>query len=944
MDCTTPGARSDVLINDKELIYNDSEKGVKVITSIEKELKRCDSFEFSVAFITHGGLLSIIQTLYNRKKSIKGRILTTDYLNFSEPLALRTLLEFDNIETRVYTKDSFHTKGYIFHKGDKTTYLIGSSNITQDALSKNKEWNVKFTSDSLIKPDVETLFEEMWDGPHTVILTKEWIDSYNQRYINSRNLIKRELLHNPPNIVKPNSVQKNALQGLANERNLGHNRALVVSATGTGKTFLSAFDVRETQSEKVLFLVHRDQILNSAIKSYKYVFGNEFKMGKITGSVKEWDSDFVFSTTQSMSKDNNLKHYPPDHFDYIICDEAHHSVSPHYKKIVDYYKPKFLLGMTATPERMGKGNVFELFNNNIAYEIRLKDALEQEILCPFHYFGIADIQLENKEIDDFSDFNILTSDERIKHIIEKANFYGYSGDRVRGLIFCKNKKEGQLISDKLNKRGLRTKFIYDKTKPEEREKATKQLESTINDENALDYLVSVDVFNEGVDIQSVNQIIMLRPTQSSTIFIQQLGRGLRKISSDTITKEYLVVLDFIGNYTNNFMIPIALTGDRSMDRETLRKKIADRCEIPGVSTVSFDSIAQKRIYDSINASSYQLTNMMKNEYRFLCMLKKKEPTLLELLSESRIDPWAIISHYDSLNDFKKVIKKCHPYNFNNNEDLTDKYISKYVVNGKRPHEAIILNELIEHGVVNLETFNSKMANYGLSLSNDDYQHAVMMIDGSFNEGITNEIRSLVTPSGNSIRISDDFKKMLNNNNFKNSIKDEILCGLKTFQDRYLEKYDGKFTLFKRYSRTDVCRLLKLKSKGYASTFYGYTVIDDVCPIFVTYKKRQNISKSIMYEENFIDNQTFSWKTKNNVTLNSNVVKAILDDKTTCYLFIQRSDGDSNDFYYMGPVKPIVERTTQTTMMDDMGRCLPVVNIIFQLQSKVPDDVFSYITS
>ena len=940
MDCTLPTTRPQSIEGEEELIYNDPDNGIKVISSIENELKRCDSFVFSVAFITRGGLLSILQTLCNRRKTIKGRILTTDYLNFSEPSALKTLLEFDNIETRIYTKENFHTKGYIFHQGGKTTYLVGSSNITQDALSKNKEWNIKFTSNSQIQPDIESIFEEMWDDSE--ILTEEWIKNYSIRYEEYKMVTKRELFPNPLKMVKPNSMQEEALIGIANERNLGHTRALVVSATGTGKTYLSAFDVKETQAKKILFLVHREQILDSAIKSYKYVFGNKVRMGKITGETKDWGADFIFSTTQSMSKDHNLHHYQPDHFDYIICDEAHHSVSPHYRKIIEYYKPKFLLGMTATPERMDKGDVFELFDNNVAYEIRLQDALKQEILCPFHYFGISDIQLNGETIDDFADFNILTSDERVKHIVEKAKFYGYSGDRVRGLIFCRDKKEGQKISDKLNNDcNLKTQFICDQTSPEERERAAMRLEST-DDDDRLDYLVSVDVFNEGVDIRSVNQIIMLRPTQSSTIFIQQLGRGLRKITSDFITKEYLVVLDFIGNYTNNFMIPIALTGDRSMDKEVLRNKISERCEVPGASTVSFDTISQKRIYNSINASSSKLKSMMKNEYELLCMLKKREPTLTELLSESRIDPWAIVSEYKSLNNFKKKIKGCNYLDFTNSEEEIDNFVSKYAVNGKRPHEALILNDLIDYGSIDYDTFKALLATYGIIATEKDFNHAIKVLNGSFTK-IGENVDSLINVENGVITPTNDFKGSLLKNEFKESIVDEITCGLKMFNDRYSDNYDGELTLFKRYSRAEVCRLLKWGSEGESSTIYGYTVKNNMCPIFVTYNKSSDISKSTMYEDQFINKQIFSWMTRSNVRINSKEVAGILDERTNSYLFIKRDDGDSKDFYYMGKVKPIKDSVRQTTIENDEGKVLPIVNIQFSIQSKIPDDIYDYIT-
>ena len=736
----------------------------------------------------------ILQYLDNNKTT-KGRIITTDYLNFSEPAALRTLLRLPNIETRIYAKDNFHTKGYLFHKESEESLIIGSSNITRDALSKNKEWNVFISSQNkecsiLIQTQEE--FEKMWED--SISLTKEWIDEYEPKHIRAsidRN--KKIFEKRYTDILKPNRMQEEALINLSFLRNNGYNKALLVSATGTGKTYLSAFDVKNSGAKRVLFLVHREQILNDAKNSFVNILGSNIKTGKITGSSKDWDADFIFSTTQSMSKPETMKHFDPYYFDYIICDEAHHSISPHYRRIVDYFKPKFLLGMTATPERMDNGDIFQLFDHNIAYEIRLQDALKQEMLCPFHYYGITDIEIDGKLLDEESSFNMLTSDERIKHIIEKADFYGYSGNRVKGLIFCRNKAEGKEISNKLNKNGLRTEFICDKTDQSDREIAVSRLEQNDND-GALDYLVTVDIFNEGVDIKSVNQLILLRPTQSSTIFIQQLGRGLRKNTRDNETKEYLVVIDFIGNYKNNYLIPMALSGDSSMNKENLRRILMSGNNlIAGCSTVDFDRISEERIYSSINSTT-DLTQLMKNEYKNMVKMLGFCPDLRYLLKTSKIDPVSLIKSYDNLNNFKTKLKLEH-YNFNSEEENTLTFISKTFVNGIRPHESYILESLIENGSIGIDSVKYSLSNlYDVNFDDDTQQSCINVLNGSFSDKLNN---SLIDVDDDVIKCSSFFETVLKNDNLKQSILDALECGIEVFQMRYKERYDGHFSFFQR---------------------------------------------------------------------------------------------------------------------------------------------------
>ena len=244
---------------------------------------------------------------------------------------------------------------------------------------------------------------------------------------------------------------------------------------------------------------------------------------------------------------------------------------------MSYFKPSFLLGMSATPDRPDRENIYELFDYNIALDIRLKDALENNLLCPFHYFGIADIKVNGEPLQEEADFNDLTTEERVERIIEQSEYYGFSGDRVKGLIFCSHVNEARILSQELNKRrkdnrrNWRTAYVTGDTSIELREEYVRKLQSD-SDDDILDFIITVDTFNEGIDIPKVNQIIMLRPTESSIIFIQQLGRGLRK---NSIGKEYLVAIDFIGNYKKSFLIPVALSGDNTYDKDNLRKYITE---------------------------------------------------------------------------------------------------------------------------------------------------------------------------------------------------------------------------------------------------------------------------------------------------------------------------------------------------------------------------------
>lgn len=604
-----------------QFVLNNNKLGQKVLTTLEAEFNNCDEFFISVAFITMSGLVPLLQTLQELEDNgVPGKIITTDYLSFSEPSALDKLNSFSNIELRFFCagESGFHTKGYIFRKDAEYRMIVGSSNLTSNALTRNEEWNTKIVAlkEGEYTKNICTRFDELWENDNTKHYD-EIAESYRENYAAQKALRQgagfvgiNEAVGNYIIRLRPNLMQEQFVKNMRYLQSRGAKRALLISATGTGKTYASAFAVRDFAPKRLLFLVHREQIAKQAQKSYQRVLGQRARdeIGMLSGNVKNMDKRYLFSTMQSMARDDTLMQFSPDTFDFIVIDEAHRGGAASYQKIVNYFRPKFLLGMTASPDRTDGYDIYQLFDYNIAYEIRLKQALEEDFLCPFHYFGITDAYLDNVKIKDMAlaqAVQVLTEDERLDYVLQKANFYGFSGSRVKGLVFCSRNEEAQRLSEKMNRRinpatgtYYRTVNVAGTTSQQEREHAIEQLATDTITKDYLDYIFSVDIFNEGVDIPEINQVIMLRPTQSPIVFVQQLGRGLRKYQD----KEYVVILDFIGNYVeNNFMIPIALSGDRSYNKDNIRRCVMEGNRlIPGSSTIHFDKIAKQRIFQSID--------------------------------------------------------------------------------------------------------------------------------------------------------------------------------------------------------------------------------------------------------------------------------------------------------------------------------------------------------
>ena len=957
-------------LTEQEQLYNN--KNNKVVNSIRDELKNCDEFIISSAFITYSGIIQLLEEFKQlEKNNIKGKILTTDYLYFTEPKALRKLNEFKNLEIKLYSQENegFHTKGYIFKKDDIYRGIVGSSNLTMNALAVNKEWNVEFTSleEGEMLGELKREFNDLWAQAYPL---EDVLGEYEKIYNDNKNFknirkITDELKEQNIKDLTPNIMQEDFIKNLRNLIKQGENRAILVSATGTGKTYASAFAVKDFKPKRFLFLVHREQIAKQSIAAYKNIFKDHENFGLLSGNSKEGDRNYLFATIQTMSKDDVYTQYSKDHFDYIIIDEVHKAGALSYQKIFRYFEPKFWLGMTASPERTDGFNIYDLFDNNIAHEIRLQEALEEDLLCPFHYFGITDVEFDSGEIDDdFTDFNLLASDKRVDYLLEKSEFYGYSGDRIKALVFCSRKREAQLLAEEFTKRGHPSLVL---TGDDSQEKRLEAIDRLTNDDNPdkLEYIFTVDIFNEGVDIPEINQVLLVRPTESPIIFIQQLGRGLRKYEN----KEFVVILDFIGNYRNNFMIPIALSGDRSYDKDKIRKYLIEGNKIiPGASSINFDEISKKRIYESINNTSFSKVALFKEKYNNLKFKLGKIPSLYDFAINGEFNPEIILNHnkFDCYHSFLEYVEKDYEAVLDEEELATLRFISKKLIKGIRPHELVILSCLkynkyftvsqVEnylkdrYGLENqFESIKSAInvlsMNFYRKETSDDYQaNTIQFVTGedidieklffNFDEDVYNDLKN---NKDYKFEVSQLFRKCLANHTYLNHLEDGLKYGFYKYDNVYEDT--DPFKLYEKYSREDVLRILNWERFMNGQNIGGYKIKYNTCPIFVTYNKKEDISETINYEDHFINKETFNWMSRNNRKTSSPELEPIINyNGLDIELFIQKSNDEGIEFYYIGKLTPITYKQVFRTIE---GKQHPIVNFKFKINTEVKDELYSY---
>lgn len=590
----------DIEIKEKSINYNtittsNSITGDKdhIYPKLKQSFKTATTIDIIVSFLMESGVKLLLQDLKEAlNRGVKIRILTGNYLKITQPQALYLLKSElkDKVDLRFYNNPnkSFHPKAYMFHNPIDSEIYIGSSNISRGALTSSIEWNYRFLK-SAAPNDFKVFYDTFEDlfNNHSLIITDEVLKDYSKQWTRPniyKDIEKEESKEdNVINIFEPRGAQIEALYSLEKSREEGFDKGLVVAATGIGKTYLSAFD--SAKYNKILFVAHREEIIKQAAQSFKNV-RNSDDIGFFYSNQKDTKNSFIFALVQTLGKEQylNEEYFSKDYFDYIIVDEFHHAVSSNYKKIIDYFTPKFLLGVTATPERLDSKDVFALCDYNMVYEVRLKDAINKGCLVPFRYYGIYDetvnyehIDYKNGKYDDKQLEEALMLNKRGEVILN--HYLKYNSKRAIG--FCASRHHAEYMAKIFNENNIPSAAVYSGEKGEYSEERNIALSKLTSGE--LKVIFSVDMFNEGLDVPAIDMVMFLRPTQSPTIFLQQLGRGLRKFKD----KKYLNVLDFIGNYKKANLVPFLLSGKEYSASECKKNKQGDY-EFPEECIVDFD--------------------------------------------------------------------------------------------------------------------------------------------------------------------------------------------------------------------------------------------------------------------------------------------------------------------------------------------------------------------
>lgn len=1134
-----------------EFLSNDPKAGTKVVSVLEEELAACDRFAMSVAFVTMGGLTPLLETLRElRDRNVPGRILTTDYLLFSEPRAIEHVLtEFPNIEVRLYrtfgSSAGFHTKGYMFESGTGCRLIVGSSNLTQTALTTNREWNARLVSRTKGAFAAKMLaeFEALWHHPASRPARSE-LPSYREAWEKAREVRRRltevaeeaevteipegasdadaspiESSHEPffgtsvpaserapehvsepsaaiqaerpvegseavpaaiaaqdsavpehgtehgsgPDVatpvvaavnrprtrfpaLRPNRMQRDFVASVLKLVRDGERRALLISATGTGKTYASAFAVRallgqfeadasQHRAPRVLFLVHREQIARQARESYRRVLGSGVSSGLYTGAISRAEREeainarIVFATVQTMEKacrteDEgtlfDVRDFAPESFDLIVIDEVHRAAAASYLRIMHYFEPRFWLGMTASPDRPDGEDIYALFDHNIAYELRLQGALEEELLCPFHYFGIREFLTDAGEAGELADFARLACDERVDYILREASFHGWSGSRVKGLVFCRTNEEARALSDAFNRRGLRTLALSGADSQSAREAAIERLTAdeplvtgTVteavrerSEREPLDYIFTVDIFNEGVDIPDVNQVLLLRPTQSPIVFIQQLGRGLRKAHG----KEYVVVVDFIGNYDKNYLIPIALSGDRSYSKEVMRRYVATGSRlIPGASSIHFDPVSRERIYAAIDNAKTQTMKLLKESYLEIRRKLGRIPKLVDYEAHGSIDPTKFFEARGSYHGFLKRAEPDYGRVFTPSAESMLDYLSGRIGRGERAGEALLLQLLLadyrarKAGKVlgltdglkarfkaalealersrersaappvtetHLASIRRQMTN-GFHIRREDalkfpacvfiepeapenasdssagYAAQVLSDGGrAADEALQDESRW----TGAEWRMSTVFEATLDENpDLVEELSDLADFVLARWARLYGATYrETRFSLYQTYTYEEVCRLLDWERNVNAQNIGGYFYdrTTKTLPVFVNYEKEEG---AIAYADRFLSERRFVALSKRNRRPTSSDADHIFkrgpeEAENRIYLFVRRNkkEKEAKAFYFLGEVRAAGEPIS--VEVPGANGVDPAFEIDYRLAEPVRSDIYAYLTA
>lgn len=630
---------------------------------LKMSMLKANKIDIIVSFLMESGVRMILKDLKAAlDRGVQVRILTGNYLGITQPSAL-CLIKKDlgnRVDLRFYNdkERSFHPKSYIFHYENAGEIYIGSSNISRSALTSGIEWNYRFSSleDKKNFDLFYDTFEDLFEN-HSIVIDDEELTRYSKNWHKpavSKDLAKYDDVEENADtkvevLFQPRGAQIEALYALEDSRSEGATKGLVQAATGIGKTYLAAFD--SVKYERVLFVAHREEILKQAAVSFKNVRHKD-DYGFFDGKRKDTNKSVIFASVATLGRSEYLTEdfFAPDYFDYIVIDEFHHAVNEQYQRIVHYFKPQFLLGLTATPERMDGKNIYEICDYNVPYEISLKEAINKGVLVPFHYYGIYDEtdysslhlvkgRYDEKELNETYIGNVKRYDLIYKYYMK------YHSKRALG--FCCSRQHAEEMAKEFCKRGIESVAVYsnaDGEFSEDRDKAIKKLKN-----QEIKVIFSVDMFNEGVDIAALDMVMFLRPTESAIVFLQQLGRGLRTSKG----KEYLNVLDFIGNYEKAGRAPLLLSGTKNFGENSVRNYID--MEYPDDCIVDFD-LRLIDLFKELDKKSISAKDRIKQEFfRVKELLDGKVPTRMELFTYMDDDIYQYCMKHAKENPFRRYI-------------------------------------------------------------------------------------------------------------------------------------------------------------------------------------------------------------------------------------------------------------------------------------------------
>lgn len=891
---------------------------------LEEGFQDAKEFFFSVAFINFAGVQILLDVLKKTENSeIKGRILTTNYLHFTELKAVQYLKRFKNIEVKFFDSDKmegFHTKGYVFEYEDSYKAIIGSSNLTKSGLKSNIEWNtgVVTPKGSEFITGILNEFNYLWEK------AVENVNPYIVSYVKKQEKIVKKVQKNEYLMaaedhefgiyneceIEPNYMQKEALKNLEDLRVYKEKRALCIAATGTGKTYLGAFDVRAFKAKRLLFVVHNEEILNSAIATFKKVLPNK-TMGKFTGNFKNSDRDYVFATVQTLSL--RYSEFHENEFDYIIVDEAHHITAKSYEPILNYFKPRFLLGLTATPERCDGGNIYEVFDMNVPVEIRLQEALDKELVLPFHYYGIKDIEevdLSKVDLNDISAVaRVLNTERRVDFIIEKMNFYGYSGEKRKTVGFCISVEHAEFMASQFVQKGIKAVSITGTDSKDTRDQILKRFRES----DHLEVIFTVNLFNEGVDIPCINSILMLRPTASPIIFTQQLGRGLRHFEN----KEFLTVIDFIGNHSRAFLIALALIGKKGYDKESV--KIAVKRDFDNLSKsvhIKMDEICKEEILKQLDNENFNSLKYLKEEYKeFKDILQGRVPMPINFTQYEEAPNFYKYSKLQKLKvkSYLDFLEKIDEKTFGINE--TQKIVIREferMLPIKRVYEFAIAHEIISKGELLKEDEIKILGKYidviSLKHTKVTLNHAKDFLCGDYSDSSDlKRCESLFLKKGDSIEMSEVLKEVLKSKEVKDYILQILDYGLLKYSEIFGKKdYGFPFLkLYENYNMKDVALICNYEKKHSAFRGSGLLSNGNDYFLFVELHKDEDIKDSIKYNDKILDRYHFQWESPNSTKVESERGQNIVRNRErgiNLHIFLRKIkeiDGEIQPYIYIG---------------------------------------------